>query len=180
MLNRLLFRFSGRLPCRIIQVREAPYLERYYLGRLFGATFYLHRFVSPDSEEHLHNHPWGWGASLILCGNYLEERLVDICPAVPGSGGLTRKVRRRFFNPVMGNTFHRIGAAKPGTWTLFAHGERQKLPQGGLKGWGFLSNPRVHPGEAPSATVFTQYPPATHLLWWLAAPLGKHSPRAPL
>ena len=137
MLNKLLYKLTALLPCRLIKLDAGPYLERYYLGQLFGVTFYLHRFVSSDSERHIHNHPWKWGASLIVAGNYLEERCVDICPSIEGSGCLTSVARRRWFNRFDGNTFHRISDAKPGTWTLFFHGPRVKVG-GGLKGWGFL------------------------------------------
>ena len=47
MIHKLLFKLTAGLRCKLIDREGAPYLERYYLGRLFGVTFYLHRFVSP-------------------------------------------------------------------------------------------------------------------------------------
>lgn len=188
MLNKLLFKLTSRLPCRIIELDSGPYLERYYLGCFLGITFYLHRFVSSDSERHVHNHPWNWGASCILIGSYIEERCLDICPAVPGSGCLTQKVRRRWFNRVDGNTFHRIHDAKPGTWTLFFHGPRamvgdwpDDMKKLGLprmpKGWGFLER-RYLPG-LHEVTVFVPHGSAPYR-WWEEAAKGGEINRVPL
>ena len=53
---RALFWGSGFLRCRLIRRRpETAYLERYWLGSIFGWTFYLHRFVAPDREEEPHD-----------------------------------------------------------------------------------------------------------------------------
>jgi hypothetical protein len=192
VLNRFLFRITSKLPCRLIQLDSGPYLERYYVGTLLGVTFYLHRFVSSDSERHIHNHPWKYGGSLILTGSYLEERLVDICPAVGGSGCMTRKVRRRFINIVNGNTFHRICDTKPGTWSLFFHGKRQTVgawppePRGlplKPKGWGFLEQrqaPSPFTGKLITGTLFVPYPPTTDPKWWETAKTGETIGRVPL
>lgn len=184
MLNRLLFRVTANRPCRLIYLHKGPYLERYFLGQWRGATFYLHRFVSSDSEEHIHNHPWKWGWSFILTGNYIEERLVDFCASITGSGCLTRKIKRRFINRVDGGTFHRICDAKPETWTLFIHGPRQKIiiddEEQGLygcvqKGWGFLQ--RHYIAVFHEVTIFRPYRFNTNPEWWYNAPLGKDSGR---
>lgn len=184
MLNKFLFWLTARLPCRLINLDSGPYLERYYLGQLFGITFYLHRFVSSDSERHLHNHPWGWGGSLILCGSYEEERAIDLCPAASPSGCLTIRTRRRWYNQVNGNTIHRIHDAAPGTWTLFFHGERTRVSDigdwdiynGREKGWGFFE--RVE-NEHLAATMFIPYP-VSHGAWWKTAPIGAEIGRVPL
>jgi hypothetical protein len=164
-MNALLLKLSARLPCRVISLDSGPYLERYYVGQLFGATFYLHRFVSADTERHLHNHPWTWGRSLIISGSYREEVATDLCAAAGPSGCITEKRTKRWWNRVDGNDFHRIGSAAPGTWSLFFHGERARVCRGGvsyLKGWGFLERRgrwvRFRPAE-PSAPD-----------WWLNAP----------
>ena len=52
MINRLLFNLTKRMPCKLINVHGEPYLERYFAGELFGVTFYLHRFLSCDGDEH--------------------------------------------------------------------------------------------------------------------------------
>ena len=60
VVRRVLFNLSGRFPCRFINRNpEERYLERYYLGKCLGLTFYLHRFVSPDGDEEVHDHPCG-------------------------------------------------------------------------------------------------------------------------
>lgn len=168
MINELLYRLSARLPCRLIH----PYLERYYLGRLFSVTFYLHRFVSSDSERHLHNHPWGWGRSLVLSGSYSEESVVDLCPHAGRSGCVTRTTRVRWWNKVDGNWFHRISDVKPGTWTLFFHGKRVGVA-GRPKGWGFLES------VDSETTIFRPFPSGASR-WWETADTGKHIGRAPL
>lgn len=190
MMNKLLYWLSGRLPCRLIELDSGPYLERYYLGQLWGVTFYLHRFVSSDSERHLHNHPWGWGRSLVLAGSYLEESVVDLCPhAGGGSGALICTRRVRWWNKVDGNWFHRISDASPGTWTLFFHGPRVTVtyfcnkwpsdidgndPHTTFKGWGFLES---IDGET---TIFRPSPPSHNNRWWEIAEIGKQVGRVPL
>lgn len=182
MINRFLFWLTARLPCRPIRLDSGPYLERYYLGTLLGVTFYLHRFVSGDSESHLHNHPWRWGGALILSGGYIEERAVDLCPAAGASGCLTRMIQRRWFNRVDANTVHRIHGPRPGTWTLFFHGPRVRV-RGEAKGWGFFERvemphmPEEHPGRF--VTVFHPYP-HSHGNWWEQAPRGAEAGREAL
>ncbi|WP_445364915.1 hypothetical protein ACJJJB_00140 (plasmid) [Microbulbifer sp. ANSA001] len=179
MLVRLLFWLSARLPCRLIPLESGPYLERYYLGQLFGMTFYLHRFVSSDSEKHLHNHPWEWGGSLILNGGYMEERAVDMCPVASSSGCLTEFKYRRWFNRVNANTFHRIHKAEPETWTLFVEGTRVMVGQK-RKGWGFFQQLRgFGEGEEGLITVFTPYP-RSFGNWWEGARRGGQAGRVPL
>ena len=179
MINRFLFWLSARLRIRKIDLASGPYLERYYLGRVLGVTFYLHRFVSSDSERHLHNHPWGWGGSLILTGGYTEERALDLCPAAGPSGCLVKYIERRWFNVVNGNTVHRIHNARPGTWSLFFHGPRVEVGEQ-LKGWGFFERLHIASGAQPeSAAVFRPYP-VSHGNWWERAPLGADAGRVPL
>lgn len=168
MINRLLYAITARLPCRLIMVNGDPYLERYYVGKLFGATLYLHRFVSSDSERHLHNHPWKRGFSIMLAGAYFEEYVVDLCSSAP-NGCLTETNKIEWYNSVNGNHFHRISAAEPGTWTLFGHGKRQRIRVGATsmaKGWGFIEN-----------GAFQDHPSSTDTAWWLTAPKGAEAGR---
>lgn len=177
MINRLLYKLTAGLPARLIKLDGVPYIERYYLGTLLGVTFYLHRFVSSDSERHLHNHPWTNGAALILAGGYVEERVIDLCPFTD-SGCITESKYKRWWNRVDCNTFHRISDAKRGTWTLFMHGQRVRLGDGRLKGWGFLGSaaPWSH-GKPNPVTVFTPYAGGEdkpeYARWWLDAPKGR-------
>lgn len=165
IIDALLFKLTGRLRCRLIKPADQPYLERYYVGTLFGRTYYLHRFVSADAERHMHNHPFD-GLSFVLSGSYQEEVAVDICPYAGASGCVTKSGRVRWFNRIPSTHFHRISDAEPGTWTLFVVGPRITVDCGmalRLKGWGFLSCEYV---GAEQVTVFKPYPPADRLDWW--------------
>lgn len=177
IIARLLYKLTASLPCRLINTPDGPYLERYYLGALLGRTFYLHRFVSGDSERHLHNHPWdAW--AVVLCGAYDEEVAVDLCPAAP-NGVLSTHRRVRWFNRIPSNKFHRIHRPARGTWTLLVHGPRVRRPDGGLKGWGVLTEKPLPMGDcARYCTVFTPVDsePPRHAAW----PLGRDAGRAPL
>lgn len=177
MINKFLYWLTARLPCRLIKIEDRPYLERYYLGHLLGVTFYLHRFVSSDSERHVHNHPWRRGVALVLTGGYIEERAFDLCPAANVAGCISRYRRVRWLNRVDANTFHRIHNAKPGTWTLFCHGARAKVGSS-LKGWGFLQQ-QSGPGVAATGTLFIPYP-STPEPWWEDAKTGAEIGREPL
>lgn len=171
MLNRLLYALTADLPCRLIPLDSGPYLERYYVGQLFGVIFYLHRIVSSDSERHLHNHPWGWGRSLILNGGYIEEIVTDLT----ASGPLTERRRIRWWNKVDGAHFHRIHKAEPDTWSLFFHGPRARILRGGAsepKGWGFLD-------FKDGVTAFRPFP-SNSTAWWEKAPRGRDAGREPL
>lgn len=103
-----------------------PYIERY----TFGHGIFLHQYLGSDGDRFLHNHPWRWSVGIPLVGWYKEDRLVHADPF----RGVCTKVRHIFrFRPnlIMSTDFHRISATRPGTWTLFIHGER-------LGGWGYM------------------------------------------
>lgn len=125
-MHGILMLLSARLPGRVYEDNGTPFLERYFLGFLFGTTIYLHRFVASDPDRGLHDHPWGWAFSLVLCGRYVELR----------RNGELRNVG--WFNALSGNTFHRvllprdsIADEQQQCWTLFVHGPKRKA-------WGFL------------------------------------------
>jgi hypothetical protein len=130
-MRRLLMRVTEKLPAREITRSEgAPYLERYYLGQLFGWTFYLHRFLAGDEGTHLHDHPWRLSLSLILSGWYRETRIKRITGRCVVTKG--RALRPGWLNIIRGIDFHRIDLPDGReAWTLFAHGRRYKR-------WGFL------------------------------------------
>lgn len=153
-MNRLLYALTARLPCRLINLPSGPYLERYYVAR----GVYLHRFVSGDSERQLHNHPWS-PLSVVLAGGYTEDVVTDLS----ADGPLFVSCRVRWWNRIPANKFHRITGPRPGTWTLFIHGER--IPG---KGWGFLRG-----------REFVPHPSASDG-WHLTAPLGRDAGRQPL
>lgn len=137
MIHPILMFLTARLPMRAIEVGDQPYLQRYYIGTLLGATFYLHRFLNGDSERLTHNHPWTWGRAIVLRGSYVEFRVTDLGPR----GAVGRRRRVRWYNVIDGNHFHCVLRPEPDTWTLFFHGPRARVRLGGVsipKGWGFL------------------------------------------
>lgn len=164
----LLMLITARLPMRIINDGKRPYLERYYLGTLFGWRFYLHRFVGSDPDRGLHDHPWLTAYSLILSGWYWEELRTG-----------TRRVR--WLNRLTGDTFHRVvlpkypdydGLHERGflmveqpCWTLFCHRVARVKP------WGFL---KPIEGEVDiGAQVFIPHQylrEGNQDQWWLTAP----------
>lgn len=152
MIRQLLMAWSARLPAReILREGTQPYLERYYVGQLFGWTFYLHRFLAGDDGEHVHDHPWWLSWSLILSGRYFETRVRSI----DGDGVRIRmrRVRPGMINVIRGTAFHRIDLpAGAEVWTLFAHGRRTR--RWGFLRWlqepeGLLIDYQLHPERSP-------------------------------
>jgi len=120
-MNKLLMAISARLPMRVINNGERPYLQRYYLCTLAGWRFYLHRFVGSDADS-LHDHPWRKAYSLVLSGFYWEWTRMSKLPRMV-----------RWFNSLHGDTFHRVELPTTGAecWTLFMHSTPDCKP------WGF-------------------------------------------
>src|SRR5690554_636655 len=127
-IHRLLMRITANRPARLIKLGDQPYLERYYMGRLFGRYWYLHRFVRDDNERHVHDHPWRSAISFVLCGGYVEAR------TLLASSGAGSWAPPRISYPIVwwlnrvqrkpGRIdLHRIMAVVPETWTLFGHTE---------------------------------------------------------
>lgn len=187
LMDRLLLWLTRNRPIRYIDIDGNDYLERCYIGQLFGWTFYLHRFVSADSERRLHNHPWRRSFGLVLSGGYVEERLDRLCCF---EGMVTYQRKIRLFNWITSSTFHRILRPKPFSWTLFGHGPR-------IGGWGFIGTVKTHgtytdmkevgngvvevtEGKVQNATVEFHQPFDTRKVadWWLTAPKAKDTKRA--
>jgi hypothetical protein len=148
MLTTLLSLLSRLLPasrCRLVCAADGqPYLYRYYLlrGSPDGWQLLLHRFVSSDPSPELHDHPWSWAFSLMLAGQYLEERWRDEGGA--GAAELTgrslptrqRRVRTGGVSRLRPGDYHRLVLPEGAeAWTLFLHGRRSRA-------WGFL-DPRT-------------------------------------
>lgn len=150
MFRRFLYWLTDRLPARAIDGHNGElYLERYFLFRFLGVTAYLHHFVASDPDRGLHDHPWGWSASLVLAGGYREIRREG-----------SRFLRPGRINVIRGHDFHRV--ILPGgidAWTLFIHGKR-------TKGWGFLREGKYHP-----FTTGENDNPAHG--WWKLMPNGR-------
>ncbi len=172
LMNRLLFRLSAYLRCRVIRGPQGePYLERYHLLRLpFGIHIYLHRFVASDPGRALHNHPWRAALSLVLSGVYRETRL--------GTGTehnrlLQRTIGAGRMNFLSGSVYHRINLpAGTEAWSLFLHSASHRS-------WGFLDTLDRQFSYTDHNQVVTA---ASNSLWWKTAPRPMHQPemRAPL
>ena len=134
-LNRLLYRLSAYLRCRVINgPDDQPYLERYHLLRLpFGYRAYLHRFVASDPGRGLHNHPWRHAVSLLLCGHYEETRMLR---ARAGNALHSRRLGAGSLNYISGDVYHRINLGEGSEcWSLFVHAPK-------TRDWGFLRRDR--------------------------------------
>lgn len=204
-MNTQLYWLTSRLPCRIISDDGTPYLERYYLGTVFGVRFYLHRFVGSDPARGLHDHPWAWARSIVLSGWYFEER----------RDGKRHKVK--WYNKLTGDTFHRVilpfynymptpSDKLPSDWPLVAGNPIWKLRPddyawdkvqpcwtlffhkvGHVKPWGFLKFVAADPWITPNGERvkvgewrghnFPLGGTATSSDWWLTVPKGRDEPR---
>lgn len=132
----ILRRLLNLIPHVTITVAGKPYLTRYYLfgADRAGGNLFLHHFHASDQGEEFHNHPWRWGASLILRGGYVEERCVRSRWPHGDVDEYSRIARRPgSFSRFGTREFHRADLIDPqgGCWTLFACGAR-------VKDWGFL------------------------------------------
>jgi hypothetical protein len=98
-----------------------------------GWRVHLHQFHRSDEDRELHNHPWRWGASLVLAGGYIEVLRVRA-----QAGGfardrvLQRPVLPGSINRLKADTFHRVELLERDCWTLFASGPV-------VQSWGFWS-----------------------------------------
>ena len=119
-----------------IEVDGEKYLTRILLPRVLGVRVMLHHILRPDSDRNLHNHPWRWARSIVLCGAYDEERLEQVVETVDHEGReyavpltVERTVRRH--NKITEHDYHRITRLHGDVWTLFITGTR-------AQDWGFL------------------------------------------
>lgn len=155
LFNQLLYKLSAFCRCRVIKGPDLqPYLERYHVMRLpFGYQVYLHRFVASDPGRGLHNHPWKHALSLVLCGAYVETRMLD---ARADNVLESRWLRPGRFNFISGKVFHRVNiAANSECWSLFIHAPK-------AKSWGFIQ----HQEYRDHNSVVAQ---ASNPLWWKQA-----------
>ncbi len=80
----------------------------------------LHKIERPDSDRHLHDHPWD-ARTIILRGRYVEQRL-----------DATRVRDAGYTGTLKFGEYHRIEAvSRGGVWTLFFTWRKQGT-------WGFL------------------------------------------
>jgi hypothetical protein len=109
----------------------SPYITRTLLPRIAGHRVMLHHIHRADSDRWLHNHPWREAAFRVVGGGYTEERLVD-------GQIVTTTLRAGDVNRLTHDTFHRVIAIEPNTWTVGVIGDR-------MQDWGFLVGDRVVP-----------------------------------
>ncbi len=207
---KLITSLAGLLPLRIISDDGRPYLERYYVGTIFGRRLYLHRFVGSDPKRGWHDHPWYPAYSVVLWGEYGEERVTPTAMdfsnrlAANHTGTPTQleiqASKVRWFNRITQRIAHRVVIGNDWTpntnatesaqrlssktvecWTLFCH------PVEYMQGWGFWKN--KHPiTNANQTKHFYWYPhdggdgTRTSGIWWDTASQGKLHPKrvAPL
>jgi hypothetical protein len=143
LLQKLLNKFC---PLRTIIVADEEYLRRYYVvgdypikywpvntripARLpwLPFTVYIHRFMAPDRDRNLHNHPWQLAVSVILAGGYTEIRKQGAADEI------TRDVLPGTISVITDATFHMVSKLLgKETWTLFITGPR-------ASSWGFLTS----------------------------------------
>jgi hypothetical protein len=99
----------------------------------------IHHIRRPDSDRHLHDHPWN-ARTVILRGWYEEQRRVNDVPTGVSfypvwhgevlRAGFWRK--RGYTGRLLFGEYHRVSAVPPdGVWTLFITWKKQGT-------WGFL------------------------------------------
>lgn len=124
---------AKHLPLRTLVGQSGPYLDRYVLAKMAdGSDLYLHHFLTPDEDPAFHCHPWD-GTGYVLHGGFLDERLDDglatngpEAATVPLVDRVTRRwLRTGDSHEVKTDTYHRVGAVEPETWTLFVTGPKK-------------------------------------------------------
>jgi len=113
-----------------------------WLRRVIGCRPYLHKFHREDLDRHLHNHPWKWAFSIILCGSYdevrLDHELTEASRALGEPRDYTVRRRVRWFNVLTDADYHKVEHLHGEVWTLFITGPR-------VQGWGFRVDGRHVP-----------------------------------
>lgn len=121
LIGRGLLKLAERLPARHLYGKSGLYLSRYTVAKLGLVRVYLHEIHRGDEDPELHNHPWRFALAWILSGGYTEERrkVEGWECTVP-----SRAFRPGHLNLIGPDTYHRIDAVLPSTWTLFVVGPR--------------------------------------------------------
>jgi hypothetical protein len=173
MWNSILYFLAGFLKAKAIKGPHGePYLERHLLCRFGRHAFFLHRFLASDPDRGVHDHPWRKSISFILCGGYIEKRLIS----KNGKVWLSFKdINAGSFNVIRGDDFHQV-VLKPNTpaWTVFYHGKR-------VKTWGFAVSPEGSASE-PCEYFTKHYDEVTELdveggqPWEIGAPRARLLP----
>ena len=127
------------------------YLNRWHLiprNRWFN--IYLHQFVGPDTNVHVHDHPW-WNMTIKLHGDYIEASIDARGIRELFGGRVVIRSAAAMHSIVRVMTSIRI--VPPVCWTLFITGPV-------VRDWGFLEGGKwvnhteyldpIHDGEMPS------------------------------
>jgi hypothetical protein len=135
--DRIIARATRRPPDFIIGGADDPYLLRWWLiprNRVFN--IYVHRFLRSDDDRALHDHPWLFNLSWLLCNRYREWFLSTSVPGGPRESVVRSAGDVKFR---WGPAPHRVELFREATlkgepipcWTLFVTGPR-------VREWGFL------------------------------------------
>lgn len=118
----------------VIQTSQGGvYLDRLRIIDTPWFGIFLHKFLRPDSDPFVHDHPWTF-FSIVLRGGYYEVV----------RDNMTRKLYTRHigrFNLKRRDDAHYIIALdQVPTWTLVFHGKRRRtwgfnIPEGRREGW---------------------------------------------
>ena len=140
MWNRILYFCAGFLKAKAIKGPDGePYLERHLLLRWGGHAVFLHRFLASDPDRGLHDHPWRKSVSFIVCGGYIEKRLMSRAGQI---WMVFKRLSAGSVNVIGGDDFHQVvlEEGQP-AWTIFYHGPR-------VKSWGFAASEEARSEEA--------------------------------
>lgn len=106
------------------------YLRRLILLQTPWFSFYVHWINEPDSDRHLHNHPWNFW-SYILRGGYVERVAHDPTHNIKSTITTFRELLSLHKMPLA--SAHRIEQVLPGTVTVVVTGRRVRV-------WGFFTD----------------------------------------
>ena len=70
--QKFLMSHTALMPMRQVNLPRGAYLQRYFAGSFNDKDVWIHRFLSNDSEQHLHNHGFEF-KTIMLRGRYVEE-----------------------------------------------------------------------------------------------------------
>jgi len=126
---------GGRKRIILDRDNKNPYLVRYYLlfknrGDDSRFNLFLHKFIQGDTDEHLHDHPWGF-MNFIIQGGYNETVFTyDEHKKITGKETIWRG--RGYMAQQPATFCHRLtlDSEKPTCWTLFVPLKRNRP-------WGF-------------------------------------------
>lgn len=132
MIREAILRWArNRQPDFVIGGHDHPYLRRHWLlPRNRFLNVYVHEFLRSDDDRALHDHPWLFNASWLICGMYREHTIE--------AGGVRRMVLRwaGAFKFRWGPAPHRVelldgyDGSPVHCWTVFITGPVVRM-------WGF-------------------------------------------